>query len=215
MMDEVDKIGHDFRGDPGGGAARGARPGAEQHLRRPLPRDPVRPLERHVRRDGEHRRPDPGAAPRPHGDPRDPRLHAAREAGDRAPAPDPEAARGARHHQGAARHHRQGGRPGHRLLHARGRRPHARAPDRQHHPRRGREDRRGRHDAAQGRRRGPGARVPGPAEVHERGRRAHRGGRRRHRAWPGPASAARSSSSRRPACTARASCSSPVSSATS
>ena len=42
-----------------GGAARGARPGAEQHVRRPLPRDPVRPLERHVRRHGEHRRPDP------------------------------------------------------------------------------------------------------------------------------------------------------------
>ena len=48
----------------------------------------------------------------------------------------------------------------HRPLHARGGRPHARASDRQHHPRRRREDRRGRHDAAQGRRRGPGARVP-------------------------------------------------------
>ena len=67
-----------------GGAARGARPRAEQHVRRPLPRDPVRPLERDVRRHGERRRPDPAAAPRPHGDPRDPRLHAAREARDRA-----------------------------------------------------------------------------------------------------------------------------------
>ena len=198
-----------------GGAARGARSRAEQHVRGPLPRDPVRPLERHVRRDGEHRRPDPRAAARPHGDPRDPRLHAAREARDRAPAPHPEAARGARHHQGAARHHRQGRRSGHRLLHARGRRPHARAPDREHHPRRGREDRRGRHDPAQGGRRGPGARVPGPAEVHERGRRAHRGGGRRHRASRGRASAARSSSSRRRGCTAPASCSSPASSATS
>ena len=55
----------------------------------------------------------------------------------------------------------------------------------------------------------------GAAEVHERGRRAHRGGRRRHRASRGRASAARSSSSRRRACTARASCSSPGSSATS
>ena len=131
MMDEVDKIGHDFRGDPVGGAPRGARPGAEQHLRRPLPRDPVRPLERHVRRHGQRRRPHPAAAPRPHGDPRDPRLHAAREARHRAPAPHPQAARGARPHQGAARHHRPGASTiDHRPLHARGRRPHARAADR-------------------------------------------------------------------------------------
>ena len=68
---------------PRGGAARGAGPGAEQHVRGPLPRDPVRPLERHVRRDGEHRGPDSAAAPRPDGDPRDARLHARREAGDR------------------------------------------------------------------------------------------------------------------------------------
>ena len=81
-----------------GGAPRGARSRAEQHVRGSLPRDPVRPLERDVRRDGEHGRPDPRAAPRPHGDPRDPRLHAAREARHRAAAPHPEAARGARHH---------------------------------------------------------------------------------------------------------------------
>ena len=53
-------------------------------LRGPLPRDPVRPLERDVRRDGERRGSDPAAAPRPHGDPRDPRLHAEREARHRA-----------------------------------------------------------------------------------------------------------------------------------
>ena len=52
----------------------------------------------------------------------------------------------------------------------------------EHHPRRRREDRRGRHHPAQDRRRGPGARVPRPAEVHERGRGAHGGGRCRHRA---------------------------------
>ncbi len=46
MLDEIDKLGHDFRGDPGGGAARGARPRAEQHLLRPLPRDAVRPVAR-------------------------------------------------------------------------------------------------------------------------------------------------------------------------
>jgi ATP-dependent Lon protease len=44
---------------PLGGAARGARPGAEQHLRRPLPRDPVRPVGGDVRRDRQRRRPHP------------------------------------------------------------------------------------------------------------------------------------------------------------
>ena len=34
MLDEVDKIGMDFRGDPSLGAARGPRPGAEQHASR-------------------------------------------------------------------------------------------------------------------------------------------------------------------------------------
>ena len=38
MLDEIDKLGHDFRGDPGGGAARGARPRAEPHVLGPLPR---------------------------------------------------------------------------------------------------------------------------------------------------------------------------------
>ena len=61
MLDEIDKLGHDFRGDPGGGAARGARPGAELHLLRSLPRGPVRPVEGHVRRDREHHGPDPPA----------------------------------------------------------------------------------------------------------------------------------------------------------
>ena len=37
MLDEIDKIGHDFRGDPACGAARGARPRAERHVQRSLP----------------------------------------------------------------------------------------------------------------------------------------------------------------------------------
>ena len=55
----------------------------------------------------------------------------------------------------------------------------------------------------------------GAAAVHERGRRAHRRAGRRDRPRVDAASAARSSSSRRRACPARASCSSPASSATS
>ena len=36
LLDEFDKVGADFRGDPGGRAARSARPGAEQHVHRSL-----------------------------------------------------------------------------------------------------------------------------------------------------------------------------------
>ena len=53
MLDEIDKMSVGLPGRPGGGAARGARPGAEQHVPRPLPRDPLRPLARAVHRDGQ------------------------------------------------------------------------------------------------------------------------------------------------------------------
>ena len=46
MLDEVDKVGADWRGDPSRGAARGARPGAEPQLPRPLPGRRARPLAR-------------------------------------------------------------------------------------------------------------------------------------------------------------------------
>ncbi len=196
------------------GAARGARPGAEQHLRRSLPGDPLRSLARDVRGHGQRRRPDPAPAPRPHGDPGDPRLHAAREAGHRAAAPAPQAARRARAHHRAARDHRPRARGDHRPLHARGRRPLPGAADRGRHPRRRRQGRRGRDPEAPRRQRGRSARVPRRAALHQRGRGAHRRDAASPPASPGPASAARSSSSRPPGCSARARCSSPASSAT-
>ena len=44
LLDEIDKLASDYRGDPGGGAARSARSGAEQHLHRPLSRGALRSL---------------------------------------------------------------------------------------------------------------------------------------------------------------------------
>ena len=52
MLDEVDKMSMDFRGDPVGGAARSARSGAELHVRGSLPRRGVRPVAGLLRGDG-------------------------------------------------------------------------------------------------------------------------------------------------------------------
>ena len=53
MLDEIDKIGADFRGDPGQRTARSARSAAEQRLCRSLSRCPVRSLADHLYRDGQ------------------------------------------------------------------------------------------------------------------------------------------------------------------
>ena len=62
LLDEVDKMGMDFRGDPASRAARGARSGAEPHVRRSLHRSRVRPVGRDVRRDRQHAQYSAGAA---------------------------------------------------------------------------------------------------------------------------------------------------------
>ena len=48
LLDEIDKLRIRLSRRPGGGDARGARPGAEPRLHRPLPRHAVRPLRRPV-----------------------------------------------------------------------------------------------------------------------------------------------------------------------
>ena len=67
MIDEIDKMGADYRGDPRQRHARGARPRAELDVPRPLPRRPVRPLARDVHLHGERHGPRARAAARPHG----------------------------------------------------------------------------------------------------------------------------------------------------
>ena len=79
LLDEVDKIGADWRGDPVVGAARGARPGAEPLVPRPLPRRRARPLAGALHRDRQRRRHHPRSAARPHGGDPLRRLHASTE----------------------------------------------------------------------------------------------------------------------------------------
>ena len=84
MLDEVDKLGGGaFHGDPGVGAARSARSGAELDLPRQLSRGAVRPVEGDVHLHRERARHDSGAAARPHGDHPARGLYGAGEARDR------------------------------------------------------------------------------------------------------------------------------------
>jgi hypothetical protein len=130
MLDEIDKLGADYPRRSVVGAARGARPGAEQPLQRPLPERALRPLARAVRGDREPARHDPGPAARPHGGDPDRRLHARGEGRDRALVPDPApAARARARGRAPALDARQRARADHRL-HPGSRRAQSRAPRR-------------------------------------------------------------------------------------
>ena len=87
MLDEVDKMSMDFRGDPSRRAARSARPRTELHVRGSLPGRGVRPqpglLHRHRQRAAHHS----GGAAGPHGSDPPLRLYRAREDGDRQALP--------------------------------------------------------------------------------------------------------------------------------
>ncbi len=120
------------------GAARGARPGTERHVRRPLHRGRVRPVRRDVRR---HRQLDehPGAAARPDGSHPPVGLHGGREDRDRQAIPDAQADEEQRHQARRAARGRERAARHRALLHARGRRAQPRARHQQDLPQGGEE----------------------------------------------------------------------------
>ncbi|MCK7510374.1 MAG: AAA family ATPase [Desulfobacterales bacterium] len=75
MLDELDKIGHDFKGDPASALLEVRGPRAEQQLRRSLPGRALRSLQRPVHPDGQCDRACRGPPQGPHGDHRILRLH--------------------------------------------------------------------------------------------------------------------------------------------